>query len=433
METLVFERNDHLYLVGAVAPITFSDEQIEELAFSKELRGDAPNENLLWLRGQYVEGDRSNRNGQTWTADELAIKSLTPRLMPVTVMHDPRTAVGLIADTKLLTPDANKVPRSRIDTVLAIWSHRFPEIAEEIAQNYEQGTLMQSMECKSSHYECVDCGKGYVKLPRNAERANWCTHLKGAAENGQAPRRLLRDVNFTGTGLIFGSRRGATGALDTAHLEVAAEEIAEFHERAKQPDKRVTRRRSSVDEITIKRSEYDELKAQAAKADELSQKVAGLEEAASKTPGLEKQVEELEIKSKKYKDERNDERSKREKLEETARQAEFAGERLGKLGSDFTSKLPESVNTKLTEQARTLSDDDWTARLEELASLVGVKPDAGEAGKTGEGTVTTDETSRSQFGGSAAPAAPSRTAVSSVLSGLARQVRPAQPTPAAKK
>jgi hypothetical protein len=33
-------------------------------------------------------------------------------LMPVTVMHDPRTAVGTIADVKLLTPEKDGVPRA---------------------------------------------------------------------------------------------------------------------------------------------------------------------------------------------------------------------------------------------------------------------------------------------------------------------------------
>lgn len=440
MDTLVFERNGFLYLVGAVAPITPSQSEIEELAFAEQLRTSSPNENLLWLQGQYVEGDRSNRNGQTWSSDELAIKSLTPRLMPVTVMHDPRTAVGLIADTRLLTPDADKVPRSRIDTALAVWSHRFPEVAEECAANYQQGTLMQSMECTIGHYECVECGKGFVKLPQNAERANWCPHLKTAADSGQAPRRLLRDVNFTGTGLIFGTRRGATGALDTAHLELAAEEIAEFHERAKASDKRHARR-TSVDEITIKRSEYDELKAEAAKAVQLAEKVTSLEESAAKVPDLEKRVEELEIESKKHADDATAEKARADGLEEKARQAEFASERLGKLGSEFVGKLPESVKSKLDKQARELSDEDWTARLDELAELVGVKPDtgsAGAAGGTGKGSGeshSTEETSRTALGGgSGSPAGePSRAAVTSVLTGLARSVRPPTPETAAKK
>lgn len=425
MDTLVFERNGFVYLVGTIAPIQPTEEQVDELAFADQLRSASPNENLLWMRGQYVEGDQANRNGQTWSADELAIKSLTPRLMPVTVMHDPRTAVGLIADTKLLVPDEHKVPRSRIDTVLAVWSHRFPEVAAECEANYEQGTLMQSMECSIGHYECVDCGKAFVKLPANAERANWCTHLKTAAETGQPPRRLLRDVTFTGTGLILGTRRGATGALDKAHLEIA-EEVAEFHERAKVPERRVTRRTSRMEDITIPRSEYDALQAKAAKHDELALKVTGLEEAAAKVPGLEKELEESQIAAKKHEDDLTAERAKREKLEEEARSTEFASERLGNLGSEFVGKLPASVKTRLDEQAKKLSDEDWTARLEELAELVGVKSDAGEKGGEAAGTVTEEETARTNFGGAPSPAAaaPSRAATESVLSGLLRQTRP---------
>jgi hypothetical protein len=45
-----------------------------------------------------------------WTAGELAIKGLTPMLMPVTVMHDPRTAVGAIADLALRTPEKRQGP-----------------------------------------------------------------------------------------------------------------------------------------------------------------------------------------------------------------------------------------------------------------------------------------------------------------------------------
>jgi hypothetical protein len=432
VEPLVFERNGYLYIVGNVAPIKPSDAEIEELAFAEELRSASPNENLLWLRGQYVEGDRTNRNGQTWTSQELAIKSFTPRLMPVTVMHDPRTAVGLIADTKLLTPDANQVPRSRIDTILAVWSHRFPDVAEEIAANYGQGTLMQSMECTIGHYECLECGQGFVKLPQQAERANWCDHLKAAAENRQPLRRLLRDVNFTGTGLIFGTRRGATGALDSAHLELAAEEIAEFHERANRPDTRQTRR-PSVDKIEITQSEYQDLVAKAAKVDDLAKQVSDLQEAAEtakKVPDLEKKVEDLEVAKTTAERERDTEKTAKEALEESARQATFGTERMTKLGSEFMARLPESVRTKLTEQAKSLSDEDWTARLDELAELTNVKPDAGTPGGPVPGAAGQEETSRTQFGagpdgnGSSAPHGAART---TVLSGLIRPMRPQTP------
>ena len=417
---IVFERNDHLYIVGTVAPITPATDEVAAFAFAKELRDQAPNDSLLWLRGQYVEGDSPNRNGQYWSSNELAIKSLTPRFMPITVMHDPQTAVGLIADTKLLLPDSDDVPRARIDTALAIWAHRFPEIAEEIQQNYAQGTLMQSMECTISHYDCIECGKAYVKLPGNAERANWCDHLRAGAESG-APVRRLQGVNFTGTGLIFGTRNGATGANAKAHLESFQSEVAEFHERTHTPERSTRSRRKSVD---IDKQDYDELVAAKARIPVLEAENASLKAEAEKVPGLEKDLETAQIAQKAAETERDTERAAKEKLEETARAATLSEERFGKLGAGFLSKLPESVQTKLGEQAKTLSDEDWTERLEELSSMLdGVKPDEGGPAETA-GTFSSTETAGTQLGGTAPAKAPlSRAATETVLTGLFRSVR----------
>lgn len=428
---IIFERNGHLYIVGSVAPITPDQATMDEFAFADALRKQAPNENLLWLRGQYVEADKPNRNGQLWTSDELSIKSLSPTLMPITVMHDPRTAVGLIADTKLLVPENDNVPRARIETALAVWAHRFPAVAEECLANYKQGTLMQSMECSISHYSCTDCGRGFVKLPQDAERANWCDHLrKGSAENG-IPVRRLEGVTFTGTGLIFGTRNGATGANDKAHLDMLQAEVAEFHERT-HTDRRIPRRTSRMDEITIKRSEYDELKAALTKVTELAQRVIVLEADLATANESAKKVEKLEIDLKAAEKTRDDEKAAREKLEETARAATLSGDRIAKLGTAFTAKLPETVQTRLQEQAKTLSDEDWAARLDELAELTGVKPDEAAASPEGGTTVTTTETARTKLGGSAPTGEPSRTAVSTVLGGVLKAVRPPTPEPAGK-
>lgn len=432
---VIFEQGDKIYMVGPVAPIQPSDSEVAEYAFADSLRAGAPNEKLLWLRGQYVEADRANRNGQFWSSDDIAIKSLQPKLMPVTVMHDPSTAVGLIADTQLLTPDADKVPRARIDTALAVWAHRFPEVAEEIAANYGQGTLMQSMEADAPCYDCVDCGRVFVKMPQGAERANWCEHLREAAAANRPPVRRLLDVTFTGTGLIFGTRSGAVGALDTAHLESFQSEVAEFHERAHSPNRRIPRR-SSVDEITIKRDEYDKLQADARKGVELAQRVTTLEAelAEAKTAGT--KVDQLEIDLQAAKTEAAAEKAAKEALEETARAATLSDTRVAALGDKFLAALPDTVKGRLTEQAKTLSDDDWTARLDELAEMAKVKPDektdaaaGGSASTTtAAGVVTDTETARSQFGtGGNAGGQPSAAARTTVMTGLFRSTRKAQP------
>jgi len=324
VEPLVFERGELVYLVGPVAPFDPSSAELDELAFAKSLREQSPNENLVWMRGQYVEADRANANGHEWSSNEIAIKSVTPRLMPVTLMHDPRVNIGLIADTALLTPDADKVPRSRIDTTLGLWGHRFPEVIEQARENHKAGTLMQSMECLPAYYDCGECGRRFPKLPGRAEEATWCSHLRG---EGSAPAtRRLGNVTFTGSGLILGTL-GATGAFDRAHLEVFEEEVAEAHQRAHTDDRQ--RRRTRMDEITIKRSEYDALQekaAKAARADDLASENVTLKERAE---AAEKKVESEETAKVAAEKERDEEKQKREGLEETARVATLGKERIG--------------------------------------------------------------------------------------------------------
>src|SRR5437764_4802584 len=205
----VFEKDDKVYLTTPLVVATPTEEQVEEFAFASAVKTKAPNENIGWLQGRYVEADRANLNGAMWLSDELALKSLTPMLMPVTVMHDPRTGVGVIADCKLISEQGS----SRIDTILGVWKHRFPEVWEEASANIDNGQLSQSMEAFTPWYSCTECDQTFVKLPQGAERASWCDHLRG----GTAWRRL-GDVCFTGSGLIFGSR-GGVGAYTDAYLD----------------------------------------------------------------------------------------------------------------------------------------------------------------------------------------------------------------------
>lgn len=384
MEPLIFERGDSVFIVAKVSPFEPGASEMEEYAFADQLKKMAPSEHLLWLRGQYVEADTANANGQMWSSEELAIKAMTPNFMPVTVMHDPRTAVGLIADTKLLVPARDAVPRSRIDTSLAIWKHRFPEVAEEVMTNYERGDLMQSMECKSPWYSCAECAQVFQKLPPfdatgiGKERANWCDHLNANA------RRILGNVVFTGTGLIFGTR-GARGANDRAHLEVFQEEVAEYHEKAHRDSTRKTPRPSakrSKSKMEIEDRRYEELLAAEQQAKQVPELQSKLEAAETAKAEADRKVEETEAAKVKAEEEKEELSKKVTEHEEQAAKQTLAKERLGKLGTGFRDKIDkiESVKSRLDEQAQTLSDEDWNARVEELAELTGVKADAAREG-----------------------------------------------------
>ena len=376
-KTTVFERGDHLYIVSPVSPFTPSDAEIEEFAFAQELRSQAPNPNIKWLQGQYVEADTPNKNGQVWTAGEIAIKSVTPMFMPVTVMHDTRSAVGVIADTRLLVPDKDGVPRARLDNTLAVWGHRFPEVAEEIDENYQQGTLMQSMECVSPHYSCAECGQTFQKLPGGAEKANWCAHLSEAAGFGA---RILGNVVFTGTGLLFGTR-GKEGADPKAHLEVFQDEIAEFHDKAHKETgrtgkKRPTpRRKTSMSEIEISREEYASLQGRPSKEEFAAEK----ERADKATEDLAEANKKLEAEeaAKKTAEEGKDEAEKKLKTaEEEKAESKLRDERLEKFGDGFLAKLGDTTKTNLKSDAGKMEEEAWENRVKEVEELAGVKRDA---------------------------------------------------------
>jgi len=384
----IFERGDKIFLTTPVQRITPTTEQIEEYAFSKAVKQNAPNENIVWFKGSYVEADKANQNGAQWHGQELAIKSLTPMLMPVTVMHDPRTAVGTIADTKLYTPEKDGVPRTRIDTVLALWGHRFPEAVHEAEANASKGSLMQSMECFSPWYECSECGRVFHKLPQGAEQAQWCEHLKAsnpnagyvdtAASQGANASRILGDVCFTGTGLIFGSR-GAQGAYSEAHLESWEDEVASFHHTAHTATAQATQRSDrnmalvqiEDSELATLRKERDDAKAETATA-----KTTAAQEKAE----LETKVEQAEAKVTAAETRATEAEAKVTTAEETAAKSQLKDKRWGGLGEGFVAKLGDHTKAKLQEQAGAMSDEDWDSRLKEVEELTAVKRDAPKAG-----------------------------------------------------
>jgi hypothetical protein len=387
---VTFEKGDKIYLVGPVQKIgTPTDEEIQRFAFGGEVKQEeerertaaehrkdlAPNPHIVWMSGQYVEADIPNGNGDQWTAEGLAISKLTPMLMPVTVMHNLRTAVGTIADVRLLTPTGHQVPRSKIDTTLALWGHRFPDVVEEALDNAEQGSLMQSMECLSPNYNCSVCGMRYHRLPYGVERENWCAHLTG--ESDQQGSRILGDVTFTGTGLIFGTR-GAKGADPKAHLDVFQEQVAELHARFHHDTAKSgtasTRRVTRMETVEISKREHEQFTAAESERDELRTKLAEAE----------RKQEEAEAAKATAETERDEAKSQLQQVTAERDETKLRDDRLAKLGKGFKAKLDKTETTKarVQEQAAKLSDEEWEARVTELEETLSVKRD--DAGDSNE-------------------------------------------------
>lgn len=382
MKSFVQHQNGMLYLNSPLRVFEPTSDELSSFQFAHSAMQSAPNEKILWLQGEYVDGDVPNRNGQMWASEEVSIKSVTARLMPVTLMHDMRTAVGVIADTKLKSDEtsADGTPgKVRLSTVLAIWAHRFPEAAQEIMRNADAGTLMQSQECDAPSYECSQCEQVFVKPVDNNLH---CVHLK----NGEASR-TLRDVTFTGTGLIFGSR-GAEGANPNAQLDTMMAEVARWSD-VKNGIKKQKQEISNVEDISIKRVEYDELKARplAADLDALKAKLVAAENSRDEAV---KSHEASEVAVKAAEDAKEAADKELSQLKGEVEADEMAKERMGAVADELSSALPESIKDRLEKQARSMSDEEWTERITELSELVKVEAKAPDGGDT----FTTEEISK---------------------------------------
>jgi hypothetical protein len=366
-----FERGDTLYLTTPVTLAKPTEQQISEYAFATAAKAGAPNENIGWLSGKFVEAGKPNLNGAMWLNDELALKSLTPMLMPITVMHDPRTSVGVIADTKLTG--------SVIENALAVWTHRYPEVWAEAEHNAQQGSLAQSMECYAPWYSCSVCNQQYVKLPNGAEQSSWCAHLRADDSSSSRGWRTLGDVCFTGTGLIFGSR-GGRPAYAEATLDYLHDEIAEAHDRSHHDSTyrpRSAQRMGLVQiedtELAALRKERDDAKAQVTTlADEKRELTTKVEtaEAAKVAAETAKTAADTEVTS----------------LKAAAETASLKDKRIKALGAGFMAKLGDTSKAVLNDLAAKSSDDEWDLALKEREEMAGVKRDAAADGTPPAGT-----------------------------------------------
>lgn len=176
--------------------------------------------------------------------------------------------------------------------------------------------------------------------------------------------------------------------------------------------------------------DYQALLADQTKARDLEKRVPELEAEAAKVSELERKVEEAEAAKTKAETERDDFKTKVDEAAEESRKTTLAGERFESLGSGFKAKLGKFTKDRLQEQAKSLSDEEWEARLKEIEETAGVKRDeGGESGsKSGSGGEIFSREEAARAGGSGGgPAAggnggePSESKRRSVVAGLRRK------------
>lgn len=118
-------------------------------------------------------------------------------------------------------------------------------------------------------------------------------------------------------------------------------------------------------ELAVLRKERDDAKSTAtAKADEAAQKQRDLEAAEAAKVAAEQERDTFKLKA--------------ETLETEQAGAALASKRIESFGTAFKAKVDAlpSVKANLSEQAKTMTDEQWNARLTEVEELSGVKRDA---------------------------------------------------------
>lgn len=182
-----------------------------------------------------------------------------------------------------------------------------------------------------------------------------------------------------------------------------------------------------METLEVARTEYDSLRDKANRADELQRQLDEERGAHDKTKselGEAKTSAEQAEAAKVAAEERAQTAEKKvSDAEETARKATLRDERLEKLGAPFKAALDKREVTRknLHEQASALTDEQWTSRLEEVAELLGVKPDDEKADDpTAAETFSREETARAGAGalGGTSPDEPHSARVGSVVGSL---------------
>lgn len=175
-----------------------------------------------------------------------------------------------------------------------------------------------------------------------------------------------------------------------------------------------------MDPIEISKQEYNELLAAKAERDGAVKRADTADEAVE---ALEAQVADLKPKVEAAEAAKTAAEERAEAAEAKATEADersaadtLASERFEALGDGFKSKLGDKTKASLEAQARTMSNEDWSARIEEVAEAYGVEATA--AGDNKDETVFNREEVAASKVTATGDKSPSREAQGSVVAGL---------------
>lgn len=236
MDTLVYERGDCAYLINlahiARKPTDLASVMdTAEVDLGDEWSVEDSSPFVTWIAGDFVEGDKPNRNKQFWTAGDLEMAEYSIKYAPLNMVHKFRTPIGFFAATKTVSlaredaADAEETGSMKIQALSGLWSHIFPFESALVEMADDQGLLFYSMECRGTHLTCAGdqgCGETFEYDKVNTH----CEHLME-----RSSIRHIVNPTFRGGALIVPpTKPGWAGAQASVITDAVMQEAAAFAE-----------------------------------------------------------------------------------------------------------------------------------------------------------------------------------------------------------
>lgn len=167
-------------------------------------RATEANPHYLSLTGNFVGGDKPNRNGALWSAVDLERAADTVPYGPLNWLHEGRKVIGALTGAWFHggALDGGQ-PMIKADSVA--WRWLYPSETAFIEAAVEAGHGFYSMECIGSGVECASHGCGTFEYADAMRRApNVCEHVRERS----GTRRIVDPVFLGGAAIVPPARPG---------------------------------------------------------------------------------------------------------------------------------------------------------------------------------------------------------------------------------
>ena len=353
---------------------------IEKLYSDLAVANSNPNQEDLYYFNSILVSTGWNLNDDVFSPEEVWASRTSPEDKQLNCMHAETDIVGHITSNTSVYLDGKKIEASEMPEQFEIkigsvlyrrWTDpKLKARVEKIIAEIKEGKWCVSMECLFKGFDyAVMTPNGEMKLiARNAETAFLTKHLRAyggkGVVDGHKIGRLLRNITFTGVGLVDKPanprsvilKPAATAASESNHVLIATLKESDMdHEKAMQ-DLRV---------------ELDALKAGYTQSNEaLKAEVASKESAIA---GKETLIEELKASVATLTTELNDVRAAKAAVEEEVNKMKSEAKVLARKASLTAAGLTtEEVEATLAKFA-TVDDSVFASIVEIKADLVAAK------------------------------------------------------------